>query len=222
MIDKHNHAIKRLNNALSDTIPGATLCRSSLNCSEDIELWLLSPDYPQHTLSSEALLRIMDEPLYWIFCWASGQVLAQYIFENKQLVMGKRVIDFGSGSGVAGIAAAKSGAKEVVACDIDPIALEATRLNAELNNVSLTLLDSFESITGDCDLILVADVLYDAENLPWLSLFAEKATSVLVADSRIKNFDFPPYRYLESKQGNTVPDLDESEEFRHVKLYIKD
>ena len=36
---------------------------------------------------------------------------------------GKATLDFGAGSGVAAIAAAKAGAAEVVACDLDPLAI---------------------------------------------------------------------------------------------------
>jgi ribosomal protein L11 methyltransferase len=49
---------------------------------------------------------------------------------------GARVIDYGSGSGILAIAAAKLGAREVLAVDNDPQALIATRENAERNGVS--------------------------------------------------------------------------------------
>jgi predicted nicotinamide N-methyase len=42
----------------------------------------------------------MQEPLYWVFCWASGQAMARYMMDNPQLIKGKRVLDFGCGSGV--------------------------------------------------------------------------------------------------------------------------
>lgn len=48
----------------------------------------------------------------------------------------KLVIDFGCGSGILAIAAVKLGAEEAVAVDIDPKAIDATRSNAEINNVS--------------------------------------------------------------------------------------
>jgi ribosomal protein L11 methyltransferase len=51
-------------------------------------------------------------------------------------VVGKRVIDYGCGSGVLAIAAAKLGATVVNAVDIDPQALLATRDNAERNGVA--------------------------------------------------------------------------------------
>lgn len=49
---------------------------------------------------------------------------------------GKRVLDFGCGSGILGIAALLLGAGSVVGIDTDPQALTATRDNAERNGVS--------------------------------------------------------------------------------------
>jgi ribosomal protein L11 methyltransferase len=52
-------------------------------------------------------------------------------------VAGRRVIDYGCGSGILGIAALKLGAAHVTAVDLDPQALLATRDNAIRNGVSL-------------------------------------------------------------------------------------
>jgi len=71
---------------------------------------------------------------------------------------GKYVIDYGSGSGVLAIAAAKLGAQRVVAIDNDPQALQATRDNAISNNVTLSVLAPIDtpSEAADC---LVANIL---------------------------------------------------------------
>lgn len=50
---------------------------------------------------------------------------------------GQRVLDYGCGSGILAIGAAKFGADPIVAVDIDPAAVESTRLNADANAVSL-------------------------------------------------------------------------------------
>lgn len=57
-----------------------------------------------------------------------------------------RVLDYGCGSGILAIGAAKFGATEVIAVDIDDAAVQSTRLNAQANAVSL--------ITGTPDLAL--------------------------------------------------------------------
>lgn len=192
---------------------------TTLPLTPEIELFLLNADFPQQQLTSEEQLAVMNYPAYWAFCWASGQVLAQFIVANPQWVRGKRVLDFGCGSGVVAIAAAKAGASRVYACDNDIDALAATRVNAQQNQVELTLIDDFHQFSAELDLIIVADVLYDSENLPWLSIFLARAATVLVADSRVKNFDYPPYQLIEHRKGTTVPDLDEFDEFGDVRIY---
>jgi predicted nicotinamide N-methyase len=135
-------------------------------------------------------------------------------------VAGKRVLDFGCGSGVVAIAAALAGAAEVIACDIDPVARAAADFNARLNGVTLKIAPDYDAIEGTIDLIIVADVLYDRGNLAWLHRFAQRAERVLIADSRVKDFHHPPYRQIERRASFTVPDLDESAEFRDVRIYL--
>ena len=50
---------------------------------------------------------------------------------------GQRVLDYGCGSGILAIGAAKFGADPIVAVDIDPAAVESTALNADANGVAL-------------------------------------------------------------------------------------
>jgi ribosomal protein L11 methyltransferase len=50
---------------------------------------------------------------------------------------GQRVLDYGCGSGILAMGAARFGATDIVAVDIDPAAVESTRLNAQANQVVL-------------------------------------------------------------------------------------
>jgi predicted nicotinamide N-methyase len=134
-------------------------------------------------------------------------------------VRGKRVLDFGADSGVAAIAAARAGALEVVACDLDPLALAACRANAELNDVVLSYSEDFFAEADRFDLIIVADVLYDRANLPLLDHFLSRARQALVADSRVRDFNHPQYHRLDVLDACTWPDLAEPAEFRRVSLY---
>ncbi|WP_164707043.1 class I SAM-dependent methyltransferase, partial [Pseudomonas viridiflava] len=106
--------------------------------------------------SPDETRRILEEPPYWSFCWASGLALARFLVEQPHWVKGKRVLDFGAGSGVAGIAAAKAGALEVVACDLDHLAIAACRANADLNDVHLNYSADFFAEADRFVLILVA------------------------------------------------------------------
>jgi|TARA_B110000211_G_scaffold174248_1_gene196880 predicted nicotinamide N-methyase len=208
-----------LNNCIKNMLPDAYLSKQSLPQCTDIKLWLVDPTPMQRRFSQDEILAIQAYPAYWAFCWASGQVLARYILDNPELVRNKRVMDFGAGSGVVAIACAMAGAKQVIACDIDPDALLSCQENAALNNVDYELHGDLFEFDQELDLLIAADVLYDKANLPLLNIFLEKAPEVLVADSRVKNFDFPPYQAIGRIDSFTVPDLDELDEFRLVNLY---
>lgn len=208
----------QLQAALSGLLGDARLVASELpDCP--LKLWLIDADNMDRAFSPEETRRILDEPPYWSFCWASGLAMARYLAERPEWVAGKRVLDFGAGSGIAGIAAAKAGALEVVACDLDPLALQASRANAELNEVQLSYSSDFFAEDDRFDLILVADVLYDRANLPLLDQFLSRGRQALVADSRVRNFQHPLYRRLDTLHALTLPDLAEPHEFRQVSLY---
>ncbi len=207
-----------LQQALTELLGDASLSVESLP-GTDIRLWLIDAANMDRAFSPEETRRILEEPPYWCFCWASGLVLARWLAERPEWVRGKRVLDFGAGSGVAAIAAAKAGAAEVVACDLDPLALAACRANAELNGVQLNYSDDFFAEADRYDLIIVADVLYDRANLPLLDEFLSRGQVALVADSRVRDFQHPLYQRLDILDACTWPDLAEPAEFRRVSLY---
>jgi predicted nicotinamide N-methyase len=140
--------------------------------------------------------------------------------ERKELVRGRHVLDFGSGSGIVAVAAALSGAREVLACDIDPVSLEAVKANAELNRVDIAVSEDFESAVAEgLDVILAADVLYDVDIFPFVKKFPEVASEVILADSRVRDLILEPYHKIGQGQAVTCPDLQEPEEYRQVTIY---
>lgn len=68
------------------------------------------------------------------------------------------VLDYGCGSGILAIAAARLGAGQVAGVDIDPQAVEAAYANAERNGVSALFADSTLPVAGEYDLV-VANIL---------------------------------------------------------------
>ncbi len=126
-------------------------------------------------------------PPFWAFAWAGGQALARYLLMNEALVRGKRVLDFASGSGLVGIAAAKAGAVRVEACDIDPFAIDAMELNARSNNVKLTARhEDLIGHDGDWQVILAGDICYERDTaervIAWLEYLAKTGKTVLIGD----------------------------------------
>jgi len=71
---------------------------------------------------------------------------------------GCSVLDYGCGSGILAIAAARLGAATVVGVDIDPLAVDAARANARRNGVTATFHDSAQPVAGAYDLV-VANIL---------------------------------------------------------------
>ncbi|KKJ98163.1 methyltransferase [Stutzerimonas stutzeri] len=207
-----------LQSALNELLGDARLVAEPLP-GTDLRLWLVDAANMDRAFSPEETRRILEDPPYWSFCWASGLVLARWLADRPEWVRGKRVLDFGAGSGVAAIAAAKAGAAEVVACDLDPLALAACQANAALNEVELRYSQDFFGEADRYDLIIVADVLYDRANLPLLDHFLSRGREALVADSRVRDFSHPLYRRLDVLDACTRPDLAEPAEFRQVSLY---
>ncbi|MES9884734.1 MAG: 50S ribosomal protein L11 methyltransferase [Sedimenticola sp.] len=130
---------------------------------------------------------------------------------DGQLLEGKRVIDFGCGSGILAIAALRLGASAVSALDHDPQALEATTSNAEKNGVSdrLTLLASDEPLPEPADIMLanilagtlimlqpqLADLTRPGGMIVLSGILAEQATEV--SDSFASAFEMQPPKQLE-------------------------
>jgi predicted nicotinamide N-methyase len=139
----------------------------------EIKLHLASELVPLWRKTEEELSEIGIPPPYWAFAWAGGQALARYILDHPKIAAGKRVLDFGAGSGLVALAAANAGAAHVIAADIDPFAIAAIACNAKANNLMVeTVVEDVIGSAGTFDLILVGDMCYErplAERLmAWL------------------------------------------------------
>jgi predicted nicotinamide N-methyase len=153
-------------------------------------------------------------PPYWAFAWAGGQALGRYVLDNPETVRGKRVLDFGSGSGLVAIAAAKSGASSVLAVDIDAFAAAAITLNARANGVEIDVRQK-DILEYNCvwDTILVGDMCYErplAERLlEWLIKASGLGTLVLLGDPGRNYFPKSGVEKLASYQVETSRELED-------------
>jgi predicted nicotinamide N-methyase len=130
-----------------------------------------------------------DTPVpFWAFPWAGGQALARYLLDHADLVRGRRVFDFGSGSGLVAIAAMRAGAASVTASDLDLFCQAATGLNAALSGVAVEFLTA--DLLGDpldgVDVVLAGDIFYEQPladaSMRWLRSLAARGVHVLVGD----------------------------------------
>lgn len=77
---------------------------------------------------------------------------------ERNVSEGCSVLDYGCGSGILAIAAARLGAGRVAGVDIDPLAVDAARANAERNGVVALFADSAMPVAGEYD-VVVANIL---------------------------------------------------------------
>ncbi len=204
---------------LQQTVSQGSLAVTSLPGCDGLKLHLLSANYPRGRLPDNEMMAILEKPAYWAFCWASGHAFATFILQHPHLFAGRRLVDFGSGSGVVAIAAAKAGASKVYACDIDSMAIDAIRVNARLNQVQVSTCQALDQLNETPDLILAADVLYDRENHHYLAEFQRLADNVILADSRLKQMPVAGYQLIHEIESRTMPDLEESAEYNRVRIY---
>ncbi|PKN67301.1 MAG: protein methyltransferase [Deltaproteobacteria bacterium HGW-Deltaproteobacteria-15] len=222
MNDRTQKLFTYLQEYLQSRVPGSRLEKTQLPQVPELSLYLMNEDYPRDSLSRKQVLELMDDPPYWCFCWASGQVLGRYVLDNPDWVRGKTVVDLGAGSGVVGMAAKLVGAKRVILCDLDEKALLAGELNGQINGVGVGFSSSIEEILEENVndwIITAADVFYDPENLPLLETMLGTFGAVLVSDSRLKGQPLQGMDIIGGYDSHTVPDLDESREFNRVTLY---
>jgi predicted nicotinamide N-methyase len=150
------------------------------------------------------------QPPYWAYAWAGGTVLARYVLDHPTTVAGRRVLDLGAGSGLVGIAAAKAGARDVIAAEIDRNGVAALELNAAANGVAITIIG--EDITAGpppaVDLVLAGDVFYGRDValrvIPFLDRCLAAGIDVLVGDPRRNDLPLSRLRLLAEYQ---VPDF---------------
>ena len=125
-----------------------------------------------HPADSEALVDAIDPAApgaaetipYWAEVWPAAVALGRHLVGLD--LAGRRAIELGAGVGLAGLAAARAGAR-VLLTDLSDEALDFARRNAELNGLAVECarLDWFEdgdaAPLGPFDLVLAADVLYE-------------------------------------------------------------
>lgn len=138
-------------------------------------------------LATEAATGRREEPPFWAHAWPGGLALAKHVLASPAVVCGQRVLDFAAGCGVAGIAAARAGAAQVEATEVDAFALAAIEENAALNGVAITARgDDVIGRDEGWGVVLVGDVFYEDELsrrvLAWLRVLAARGATVLVGD----------------------------------------
>lgn len=153
----------------------------------EVSLHVADEAVPLWHRTEEELGEMGLPPPFWAFAWAGGQALARFILDEPQRVAGRSVLDFASGSGLVGIAAAQAGARAVTCADIDRFSLAAIGVNAGANGV--TVVTCARDLIGrdeGWDVILAGDICYErdlaARVFDWLLALRARGAEVLIGD----------------------------------------
>jgi predicted nicotinamide N-methyase len=189
----------------------------------EVKLHLATEVVPLWQLTEEELAANGVPPPYWAFAWAGGQALARYVLDHPEVVFGKSILDFGSGSGLVAIAAARAGAARVLAADIDEFAQAAIKLNAVANGALVDATnDDLIGSERNWRTILVGDMCYErplAERLlAWLAGRAASGAMVLLGDPGRSYFPKHGVEELATYRVQTTRDL-EDREIRETSVY---
>lgn len=96
--------------------------------------WVV-PSWHEVPAQAERVIRLDPGLAFGTGTHPTTRMCLGWIAANDMHVKGKRVMDYGCGSGILGIAAALHGAAEVHGVDIDEAAVSAARTNAQDNGV---------------------------------------------------------------------------------------
>ena len=184
----------------------------------ELRLHLADEITPIWRMTEEALQEIGLPPPFWAFAWAGGQALARHVLDNPDIVAGHAVIDFASGSGLVGIAAAKAGAARVLAADIDPFCGAALELNAAANGVALAFTDA-DLLDAPppawARVILAGDICYEKpmaeRTMAWLGVARAAGATVLIGDPGRSYFPRQGLLKLAEYQVPTTRELEDME-----------
>lgn len=181
----------------------------------ELTLHLADEVTPIWRMTEAALAGIGLPPPFWAFAWAGGQALARYVLDHPQVVAGRRVIDFASGSGIVAIAAARAGAASVLAADIDGYCGAALALNAAANGVAVTFTDAdlLDAAPPAAEVILAGDICYEkplAERvMAWLAAARTAGATVLIGDPGRSYFPRTGLVKLAEYQVETTRELED-------------
>ncbi len=192
--------------------------------AEEISLHVADEAMDLWQKTEEELGELGLAPPFWAFAWAGGQGLARYVLDHPELVRDKRVLDFACGSGLVAIAAKMAGADSCQGVDIDPFAIAASRINADLNGVVATFAegDITRSSVPDVEVVFCGDVFYDRhmadQVMTFLDALIEAEIEVYVGDPGRSYLPKERLKELAEYQVPVVGQLEDNE-IKNTRVY---
>jgi ribosomal protein L11 methyltransferase len=100
------------------------------------DFWIV-PTWHEPPAAAQVVIRLDPGLAFGTGTHPTTRMCLRWIARNERGVALSRVLDYGCGSGILAVGAAKFGAVDIDAIDIDTAAIEATRQNAQANQVTL-------------------------------------------------------------------------------------
>jgi len=200
---------------LQRLVPGAQLDWRTL-AGTRLAALVLTEESANRPLPPEVTEQVMNTPPFWSLVWPAGVALCKVLTRSEPLLRGRDIVDLGCGSGLVSAAATMAGGS-VLAVDLDPLSLRAARLNCLRNSASCRFEDYWSP--KRCDLLILADFLYDESNLELVSRCLSLCEEILVVDSRLKELSNSSMVSLGVYEGEAFPDLDPHREFGTLRVW---
>jgi ribosomal protein L11 methyltransferase len=166
------------------------------------EFWIV-PTWHEPPQQARQVIRLDPGLAFGTGTHPTTRMCLRWIAQHPQA---GRVLDYGCGSGILAIGAAKYGAQQVVAVDIDEAAVESTQRNAAANNVALQT-GSPDRASGVFDLV-VANILATPLKVlaPLLCAYVARPGHLVLAGILERQADelvqaYAPYCQLEVAQA---------------------
>ena len=147
----------------------------TINIVDDMNVTVWEMEKPSEIIQewwsideSERTSRVGDP--FGIIMWPGSIMASRELMKQRDAVSGSTVLILGSGTGVEAQAAALSGAKKVIATDINSLSLQLLEYGAErMEGIGSNVIEAkyFDLFSSDplpeCDILVAADTLYNAE-----------------------------------------------------------
>ncbi len=116
----------------------------------EFKLHLITRHHELWNRPVDSNVKSCDPDPFWAIFWPGGQALSRYLIDTGA-VKDKRVFDLGTGCGGQVLASILSGAKSIVANDIDKNALDSVIKNLDANDIKSdeVIIDSKNYLDGD-------------------------------------------------------------------------
>ena len=164
------------------------------------EFWIV-PTWHEPPAAARQVIRLDPGLAFGTGTHPTTRMCLRWIAAQADLA-GRRVLDYGCGSGILAIGAAKFGATDIDAVDIDEAAVESTRLNADANGVKLKA-GLPEAARGSYDVVLANILATPLKVLaPLLCQHVAPAGALVLAGILARQADelkaaYAPYMQLE-------------------------